>query len=117
LAGKATSRVAVIESAGVFMPITPAVAGVASRLADTSRVARQTRVFIRVPLGFSTTGSAIGRAAHPIFRRRPQGSGLKPSARTVHLPSLGKPGVGPVEPSQPPAIIATAASSEPLDGK
>lgn len=45
------------------------------------------------------------------------GNGLKPSALTFHLPSLGKPGVGPFEPSQPPAIIATAASSEPFDGK
>jgi hypothetical protein len=44
------------------------------------------------------------------------GTGLIPSARTFQ-PVLGKPGAWPVEPPQPPAIIATASSSDPFDGK
>ncbi|MEI3118945.1 MAG: hypothetical protein V8T12_09470 [Parabacteroides johnsonii] len=33
------------------------------------------------------------------------------------LPSFGKPGASPSEPSQPPHIMATAVSNAPLEGK
>ena len=45
-----------------------------------------------------------------------QGAGSTPSTRTVQ-PSSGKPGAWPSDPSQPAAIMPTAHSSEPLDGK
>ena len=47
---------------------------------------------------------------------RAQGTGLRPSVRTTQ-PCSGNPGAAPCEPSQPAAIIATARSSEPFDGK
>src|SRR5271170_531992 len=46
------------------------------------------------------------------------GAGFKSSQRTVHEPSLGKPGAFRFgAPSQPAAIIATAKSRPPLPGK
>ena len=52
---------------------------------------------------------------------RPQGSGRRPSLRTTHRPSSGNPGWRSAppwgEPSHPAAIIPTARSSAPFDGK
>jgi hypothetical protein len=47
-----------------------------------------------------------------------QGIGRRPSERTVHWPSSGKPGAGrDGAPSHPAAIIATAVSRPPLPGR
>lgn len=50
--------------------------------------------------------------------RGDQGSLWSPSQRTVHLPSLGKPGAWRAgAPSHPAAIMAAAASRPPLPGR
>ena len=56
----------------------------------------------------------------PIWRElgSVQGRGARPSARTTHVPSSGKPGAGRAgAPSQPAASSATAESSPPLPGR
>jgi hypothetical protein len=56
-----------------------------------------------------------------LFQPRPRktyGIRLSPSHRTFHFPLSGKPGVARSgQPSQPAAIIATAASKPPFPGK
>ena len=58
------------------------------------------------------------RAWRGRMRAGAYGMRLKPSARTVQRPSFGKPGAGPSgAPSQPPAIVPTASSSDAFTGR
>src|SRR6267378_6130819 len=85
------------ESVNVTRRISAPIAPVA-KLTNTQNINR--RVFIVSTFAFQLTALIQFQFIH--------GNGCKPSLRTTHFPSFGKPGALFVLPSQPAAIIATA---------